>query len=82
MAGNMREIKVFLDEIDKVKEFVSIVSRFDADMDLTSGRYVADAKSIMGIFSMDLSKPLTLKIHADGGDTEEVISALGRFIVN
>lgn len=61
----MKSIKVHLDTIEKVKGFVNIVSTCDGDFDLSSGRYVVDAKSIMGIFSLDLSKHLTLNIHSD-----------------
>ena len=61
----MKSIKVYLDTIDKVKGFVNVVSVCDGDFDLSSGRYTVDAKSIMGIFSLDLSKPLTLNIHDD-----------------
>ena len=61
----MKSVKVYLDTIDKVKGFVNVVSVCDGDFDLSSGRYVVDAKSIMGIFSLDLSKSLTLNIHDD-----------------
>ena len=61
----MKSIKVYLDTIDKVKGFVNVVSVCDGDFDLSSGRYVVDAKSIMGIFSLDLSKTLTLNVHSD-----------------
>ncbi|MBR1444705.1 MAG: HPr family phosphocarrier protein [Firmicutes bacterium] len=59
----MKSIKVSLNSIDKVKEFVNIINTFDGDFDLVSDRYTVDAKSIMGIFSLDLSKELTLNIH-------------------
>ena len=55
--------KVQLDSIDKVKQFVNLVSCLDCDLDLVSGRYIVDAKSIMGIFSIDLSKPIELRIY-------------------
>ncbi|MCL2399276.1 MAG: HPr family phosphocarrier protein [Defluviitaleaceae bacterium] len=61
----MKSIKIYLDTIDKVKGFVNVVSVCDGDFDLSSGRYVVDAKSIMGIFSLDLSKTLTLNIHSE-----------------
>ncbi|NLF37396.1 MAG: HPr family phosphocarrier protein [Clostridiaceae bacterium] len=51
--------------ISDVKEFADIVSAFNYDIDLISGRYVVDAKSIMGIFSLDLSKPISLVAHTD-----------------
>lgn len=61
----MKTIKISLNSIDAVKSFVNAVTKFDSDFDLVSGRYVIDAKSIMGIFSLDLSKPIDLNIHAD-----------------
>jgi phosphotransferase system HPr-like phosphotransfer protein len=61
----MKTVQISLNSIDKVKSFVSEISKFDNDFDLVSGRYVIDAKSIMGIFSLDLSKPINLNIHAD-----------------
>ena len=61
----MKTVKISLNSIDKVKSFVNEIAKFDNDFDLVSGRYVIDAKSIMGIFSLDLSKPINLNIHAD-----------------
>lgn len=61
----MKTVKISLNSIDKVKTFVNDITKFDNDFDLVSGRYVIDAKSIMGIFSLDLSKPINLNIHAD-----------------
>ena len=61
----MKTVKISLNSIDKVKSFVNEISKFDNDFDLVSGRYVIDAKSIMGIFSLDLSKPINLNVHAD-----------------
>ena len=53
---------------DNVKNFVSLVNRYPYDMDLRSGRYVVDAKSILGIFSIDLSRPITMSIYSDDCD--------------
>ena len=61
----MKKTMVMLDSISAVKDFVSIVSAYDYDVDLASGRYAVDAKSIMGIFSLDLSKPIQLTAHTD-----------------
>lgn len=72
----MKTIDISLNTIDKVKTFVNLINRFDYDFDLVSGRYVIDAKSIMGIFSLDLSKPITLNIHADDDNVTEVLTAL------
>ena len=60
----MKTVQISLNSIDKVKSFVNDITKFDYDFDLISGRYVIDAKSIMGIFSLDLSKPIDLNIHA------------------
>ena len=76
----MKTVMISLNSIDKVKSFVNDISRFDYDFDLVSGRYVIDAKSIMGIFSLDLSKPIELNIHA-AEDADEVISVLKPYIV-
>lgn len=61
----MKSMNITLNSIDKVKRFVNIISTFDGDFDLSSERYVVDAKSIMGIFSLDLSKTLRLDSHDD-----------------
>ena len=73
----MKTVQISLNSIDKVKSFVNSISKFDFDFDLISGRYVIDAKSIMGIFSLDLSKPIDLSIHAEGERLDEVIPAAG-----
>ena len=76
----MKRIEICLDSIDKVKAFVNEITHFDTEFDLISGRYVIDAKSIMGIFSLDLSKPITLNIHAEK-NIDEVMTAIKPFIV-
>jgi len=75
----MRTFNLLLSSINDVKDFVNIVSKYDFDVDLTSGRYVVDAKSIMGIFSLDLSKPIKVEVHSD--DCENFVSELEKFIV-
>ena len=77
----MKTVKISLNSIDKVKSFVNDLTKFDADFDLVSGRYVIDAKSIMGIFSLDLSKPIDLNIYADG-DIETILTVLAPYIVS
>lgn len=76
----MKAVKISLNDIDKVKSFVNEVTKFDTDFDLVSGRYVIDAKSIMGIFSLDLSKPIDLNIHSED-EVEKILEALKPFIV-
>ncbi len=61
----MKAFDIVLSSINDVKNFVNIVNKYDFDVDLTSGRYVVDAKSIMGIFSLDLSKPINVEVHSD-----------------
>ena len=71
----MKTVKISLNSIDKVKSFVNDITKFDVDFDLVSGRYVIDAKSIMGIFSLDLSKPIELNAHTDNpGEFEKELS--------
>lgn len=76
----MKTVQISLNSIDKVKSFVNDVTRFNNDFDLVSGRYVIDAKSIMGIFSLDLSKPIDLNIHTEEG-IDEVLDILKPYIV-
>ena len=63
-----------------LNSFVNEITKYDNDFDLVSGRYVIDAKSIMGIFSLDLSKPIDLNIHADG-DVDAILAALDPYII-
>ena len=75
----MTTVQISLNSIEKVKSFVNDIARFDSDFDLVSGRYVIDAKSIMGIFSLDLSKPIEMNIHSDS--CEDLLAKLKPFIV-
>ncbi|WP_026835134.1 HPr family phosphocarrier protein [Eubacterium xylanophilum] len=78
----MKTVRISLNSIDKVKTFVNEVTKFDAEFDLVSGRYVIDAKSIMGIFSLDLSKPIDLNIHCDSdSDIDTILEKIQPFIV-
>lgn len=76
----MKTVKISLNSIDKVKAFVNDVTKFDSDFDLVSGRYVIDAKSIMGIFSLDLSKVIDLNIHSEE-TMERILTTLKPYIV-
>lgn len=75
----MTTVNISLDSIDKVKSFVNAITKFDSDFDLISGRYVIDAKSIMGIFSLDLSKPIELSIHSD--NVIDILDTLTPYII-
>ncbi len=77
----MKTVQISLNSIDKVKSFVNAITKFDFDFDLVSGRYVIDAKSIMGIFSLDLSKPIELNIHAGEADMDGILTALKDYLV-
>ena len=76
----MNTIKIPLNSIDKVKTFVNVINRFDAEFDLVSGRYVIDAKSIMGFFSLDFSKPIDLNIH-NADNLDEIMEQLQPYLV-
>ena len=78
----MKTFNMMLNSINDVKDFVNIVSRYDFDVDLTSGRYVVDAKSIMGIFSLDLSKPILVEVHSDDVAADEFVTSLTKYIVD
>lgn len=77
----MKTVKICLNSIEKVKSFVNDITKFDVDFDLVSGRYVIDAKSIMGIFSLDLSKAIELNIHSEGEPLEAVMKVLQPYLV-
>ena len=75
----MHTVQINLNSIDKVKAFVHSVNTFNTEFDLVSGRFVIDAKSIMGIFSLDLSKPINLTIYND--DDADIMESLKPFLV-
>ena len=76
----MKTVQISLNSIDKVKSFVNDITKFDYDFDLVSGRYVINAKSIMGIFSLDLSKPIDLNIHAED-NAEDVLAVIKPYMI-
>ena len=79
-SKNMKTVTIRLTMMtDNVKNFVSLVNRYRYDMDLRSGRYVVDAKSILGIFSIDLSRPITMSIYSD--DCDDLLRDLDGYIV-
>lgn len=77
----MKTVQISLNSIGKVKSFVSAISQFEYDFDLISGRYVIDAKSIMGIFSLDLSKSIDLAIHTDE-KLDDIMEVLKPYLVD
>ena len=76
----MKTFNIKLSTIENVKDFVNIVSKYDYEIDLKSGRYVVDAKSIMGIFSLDLMNKIEVTVHSD--DCEDLIEELSEMIVD
>ena len=77
---NMQSVTISLNTIEKVRNFVSKIALLEGDFDIVSDRYIIDAKSIMGIFSLDLSKPLKLNIH-NATSAEKVKEDFKEFIV-
>ena len=75
----MKTVKIRLSTIEDVRDFVEVVRQFEGDIDLSSGRYIVDAKSIMGIFSLDLMSPITLTAHAENCD--KLIDSLKKYII-
>ncbi len=75
----MKSVKISLSMAESVKKFVNIVGNYPYDLDLRSGRFLIDAKSLLGIFSLDLSKPVILEIHND--NCESLLEELSAFIV-
>ena len=78
----MTVLKISLVTIDQVKRLVDLVSKVEGDVDLVSGRYTIDAKSIMGIFSLDISKPMELRIYREEGELGELLMNLKEFQQN
>ncbi len=77
----MKTTQILIDSIDKVKAFVNEITKFECDFDLISGRYVIDAKSIMGIFSLDISKPIDLDIHVnDETEAAAIMKAIDPYL--
>ena len=74
----MKSVKILLNTTDSVKSFVNIISSFDYDADIRSGRYVVNAKSILGIFSLELSRPVVLEIYEN--DCDELLEQQSEFM--
>ena len=75
----MKSFNILINSINDVKNFVNIVSKYDFDIDLISDRYVVDAKSIMGIFSLDLTKPIGVEAHTD--DAADFLAEIAPYVV-
>ena len=75
----MCEVEILLESIDDAKQFVHTISSYDGDFALLSGKYIVDAKSILGLFSVDLSKSVTLRIDVAASKMEEVLHAIEKY---
>ncbi|MBQ8527488.1 MAG: HPr family phosphocarrier protein [Lachnospiraceae bacterium] len=76
----MKTVQISINTVEKVKSFVNAITRFENDFDLVSGRYVVNAKSIMGIFSLDIRKPICLNINTEE-NTDKILTALSPYMV-
>ena len=77
----MQKIQITLSSIQDIRKFVNEVTLLDYEVDLEQGRYIVDAKSIMGIFSLDLTKEIKAEIVTDNGDADALVEELKPFIV-
>ena len=75
----MNETKIVLRDIQSVREFVGLVVMLDYEVDLVQGRYIVDAKSIMGIFALDMLSPITLVAHTK--DASDFFAKIDKFVV-
>lgn len=78
----MQEVQISLKSIEDVKHFVQTLTMFDGEFELISGKYIVDAKSILGLFSVDLSKPVTLRIEVSDSKLEDILNAISKYRVN
>lgn len=75
----MQEVQISLSTIDTVKQFVHTLTMFEGNFELISGKYIVNAKSILGLFSVDLSNPVLLKIDVEDEKREEVLKAIEEY---
>lgn len=78
---NVQDVQISLNSIDDVKQFIQTITMFDGNFELISGKYIVDAKSILGVFSIDLSKPVVLRIDVEKTKMEEVLKAISVYRV-
>ena len=76
----MITVSILLDSVEKVQRFVSKISKYSCSFDIESGHSCVDAKSLVGIFSLDISSPLHLTIHDDGAQIEDVLRDIQEFM--
>lgn len=76
----MITVSIMIDSVEKVQRFISAISRYSCSFDIESGHSCVDAKSLVGIFSLDISQPLHLTIHDDGSQMEDVLRDIKEFM--
>lgn len=77
----MKTIHILINSIEQIKEFVNDTNKINADLDLVSERYIINAKSIMGIFSLNLSKPILMNIYAEGIQLKDILKVMKKYMV-
>ncbi len=77
----MTKTKISLPTISDVRDFVDLVRQYEMEIDLSSGRYVVDGKSIMGIFSLDLLKPIELTAYGDEDECADLLAKIDKYII-
>jgi len=75
----VKTVSISLKTSADVKNFVNVIAKYPYDIDLRSGRYTVDAKSILGIFSLDLSKPIEMDVMS--ADCDDIIAELKSFLL-
>ncbi len=73
----MLEKTIILKDFEAVKKFVDIANEKDYDIELLSGKYIVNAKSIMGVFSLDLTRPIVMAAHTDS--PKEILRQIAQF---
>ena len=76
----MSSVKILINSFAKVHRFHQLISQFDGEFDLLQDRYVIDAKSQLGIFSLDISRPIRLKIHSDE-NLDQILESISAYLV-
>ena len=76
---NVQDVQISLSSIDDVKQFIQTITMFDGNFELISGKYIVDAKSILGLFSVDLSKPVTLRIEVTDSKLDDILNAISKY---
>ena len=74
----MKTVPILLSSVNSVKEFVNAVNKYDFEVNLIVGSHIVDAKSILGIFSLDLLKPIKTEIHSD--DCDKFLTEINEFV--